>query len=164
MIKLPSGTFKPYSGVSTAILCFTRADDAATDSVWFYEVRADGYSLDDKRTPLLDKNLLGPSPTVRPKDPTVVNDSPDPAQLSDDQLLKNNLPDVTARFPHRHDAEKDRARTEQSFTVPADEIRDNDYDLSMNRYKEIVLDQEDTRDPLDILSEIKNSTKKSQKD
>ncbi len=154
VIKLPSGTFKPYSGVSTAILCFTRADDAATDSVWFYEVRADGYSLDDKRNPLLDENRLGPSPTVRPKDPTVVNDSPDPAQLSDDQLLKNNLPDVAARFPHRHDTEKDRTRTDQSFTVPAAEIRDNDYDLSMNRYKEIVLNQEDTRNPLDILQEI----------
>ncbi|STC69150.1 type I restriction-modification system, methyltransferase subunit [Corynebacterium pilosum] len=156
VIKLPSGTFKPYSGVSTAILCFTRADhEGATDGVWFYEVRADGRSLDDKRTPLLDEHLLGPLPTERPRDSDNINDNPPLVPLSDEQLAHNNLPDTLARFRDRDGAEKERERTEQSFIVPVDEIREADYDLSMNRYKEIVLDAEETRNPLEILAEIK---------
>lgn len=159
VIKLPSGTFKPYSGVSTAILCFTRSDaqseENATENVWFYEVRADGYSLDDKRTPLLAPHLLGPHPTDRPQDPEIIGDEPNPVILDEDQVKLNNLQDVVTRFAHRADSEKERARTDQSFTVPAREIRENDYDLSMNRYKEVVLDEVDTRDPLEILQEIK---------
>lgn len=155
VIKLPSGTFKPYSGVSTAILCFTRTDRGSTEDVWFYEVTADGLSLDDKRTPLLDAHLLGPTPTVRPRDPEVVDDNPDAATLTEEQHTANNLPDVLARWMERIDAERERTRTEQSFTVPAAEIREADYDLSMNRYKDIVFDAEDTRDPLEIIAEIK---------
>ncbi|TVS22988.1 SAM-dependent DNA methyltransferase [Corynebacterium sanguinis] len=156
VIKLPSGAFKPYSGVSTAILCFTRTDRGSTDEVWFYDVTADGYSLDDKRTPLLDAHLLGPTPTVRPRDPEVADDNPDAATLTVEQHESNNLPDVLTRWQQRTGAERNRARTEQSFTVPAEEIRDADYDLSMNRYKEIVFDAEDTRDPLEIIAEIKD--------
>jgi type I restriction enzyme M protein len=156
VIKLPSGTFKPYSGVSTAILCFTRTDRGSTDDVWFYEVTADGLSLDDKRTPLLDAHLLGPTPTVRPYDPEVANDNPDAAELTEEQHIANNLPDVLARWQERTDAERERARTEQSFTVPAEEIREAGYDLSINRYKEIVFVAEDARDPLEIIGEIKD--------
>lgn len=155
VIKLPSGTFKPYSGVSTAILCFTRTDRGSTDDVWFYEITADGLSLDDKRTPLLSGHLLGPTPTVRPRDPEVVDDNPDAATLAEEQHTANNLPDVLTRWQERTGTERERARTEQSFTVPAEEIREADYDLSMNRYKEIVFDAEDTRDPLEIIAEIK---------
>lgn len=155
VIKLPSGTFKPYSGVSTAILCFTRTDRGATEDVWFYDITADGYSLDDKRTPLLSGHFLGPTPTVREKDPEDPDDKPDPAFLTDEQHEANNLPDVLTRWEQRTGTERDRARTEQSFTVPAKEIRESDYDFSMNRYKEIVLDTEETRDPLEILAEIK---------
>ncbi|WP_080792407.1 type I restriction-modification system subunit M [Corynebacterium pacaense] len=155
VIKLPSGTFKPYSGVSTAILCFTRTDRGATDDVWFYEITADGFSLDDKRTPLLGTHLLGPTPTVQDKNPEDPDDHPDPATLTEEQHKANNLPDVLARWNQRTTSERARARTEQSFTVPAEEIRAADYDFSMNRYKEIILDVEETRDPLDILAEIK---------
>lgn len=155
VIKLPSGTFKPYSGVSTAILCFTRTDHGETDDVWFYEVRADGYSLDDKRTPLLDAHLLGPTPTERERDPEIVDDVPLPITLTPEQLEKNNLPDVLTRWAEHTGTEHERSRTEQSFTVPVEEIREADYDLSMNRYKEIVFEAEDTRDPLEIIAEIR---------
>ncbi|GFK20093.1 type I restriction-modification system subunit M [Corynebacterium glutamicum] len=155
VIKLPSGTFKPYSGVSTAILCFTRTDHGETDNVWFYEVKADGFSLDDKRTPLLDAHLLGPRPTDREPDPEVVGDKPAAVQLTPEQHERNNLPDVLARWNNRSTTELDRARTEQSFTVPVDEIREADFDLSMNRYKEIVYETEDSRDPLEIVEEIR---------
>ncbi|MFR9854323.1 type I restriction-modification system subunit M [Corynebacterium striatum] len=156
VIKLPSGVFKPYSGVSTAVLCFTRTDSGGTDEVWFYDVTADGYSLDDKRTPLLERPLLGPSPTSHIQDlsdPALAED-PTPVTLTDEQLKLNNLPDVVARWHSRTTDERERARTDYSFTVPKDEIAQADYDLSMNRYKEIVLEVEETRDPMDIIAEI----------
>lgn len=154
VIKLPSGAFKPYTGVSTAILCFTRTDSSATDNVWFYEVLADGYSLDDKRTPLLDEHLLGCTPTVRPVDPDKRDDHPEPAALTAEQHEKNNLPDVVKRFADRDGGELERARTEQSFCVPVAEIAENDFDLSMNRYKEIVFEDVETRDPMEIIADI----------
>lgn len=139
IIKLPSGAFKPYTGVSTAIVCFTRTDSPGqNEHIWFYDITADGRSLDDKRSPLLAEELLGPWPAT---------------PLDDDQLRLNNLPDVVVRF-HNQAAERDRARTEASFTVPVGEIREADYDLSMNRYKEIVFETEETRDPQDILADI----------
>ena len=153
VIKLPSGVFKPYSGVSTAVLCFTKTDSGGTDEVWFYDMLADGRSLDDKRTPLLPENLLGPTP----HEPITAEnqfEDPAPVQLTDEQLAKNNLPDLLARFRNRTTTERDQARTEQSFTVGIDDIRATEYELSMNRYKEIVFEDEDTRDPKDILNEI----------
>ncbi|TLP98493.1 SAM-dependent DNA methyltransferase [Nesterenkonia salmonea] len=144
VVKLPSGVFKPYAGVSTAVLFFTKtnAEDGgigATDEVWFYEVTADGMSLDDKRTPLLDVEKSG----AHPENP-----------LSAEEHAKNNLPDVLSRWAHREGAERERARTEQSFTVPREEIVGNDYDLSINRYKEIVFEEEDHQDPLEIIEEL----------
>ncbi len=104
VISMPSGVFKPYAGVSTAILLFTKTNSGGTDNVWFYDMQADGYSLDDKRTPQPDKS---------------------------------DLADILARWQKR-DGEGDRARTDQSFLAPKSEIAENDYDLSINRYKEVV--------------------------
>ncbi|QPK80011.1 SAM-dependent DNA methyltransferase [Corynebacterium lizhenjunii] len=156
VIKLPSGVFKPYSGVSTAIVCFTRTDSGGTDQVWFYDVTADGYSLDDKRTPLLEARLLGPAPVSHIQDlddPDLAAD-PHPVTLTTEQAALNNLPDVVARWHERTTTERDRARTEYSFTVPREEIAAAGYDLSMNRYKEIILEATETRDPLEIIAEI----------
>ena len=106
IVSMPSGVFRPYAGVSTAILLFTKTNSGGTDHVWFYDMRADGYSLDDKRTP---------------------------------QPEKSDLADILARRWNRA-AESKRARTDQSFLVPKAEIAGNDYDLSINRYKEVEYD------------------------
>ena len=103
VISMPSGVFKPYAGVSTAILIFTKTGAGGTDKVWFYDMKADGFSLDDKRNPVSD----------------------------------NDIPDIIARF-HALDAEADRTRTDKSFLVPVDEIREHDYDLAFNTYKETI--------------------------
>ena len=102
VISMPSGVFKPYAGVSTGILIFTKTGYGGTDNVWFYDMQADGFSLDDKR-----------------------------ASVSD-----NDIPDIIARF-HNLDAEAERERTEKSFFVPKQEIVDNAYDLSINKYKKV---------------------------
>ncbi len=102
VISMPSGVFKPYAGVSTAILVFTKTGAGGTEDVWFYDMQADGFSLDDKRS----------------------------------EIEANDIPDILQRF-HNLDSEKERKRTEQSFFVPKQEIADNGYDLSINKYKEI---------------------------
>ncbi|MFY1577892.1 type I restriction-modification system subunit M [Verrucosispora sp. WMMD703] len=139
VVKLPSGTFKPYSGVSTAILLFTKTDSGGTDNVWFYEVTADGWSLDDKRTPLLPDDKLGPALKVA---------------LTADEHAKNNLPDALARWSRRDGDELKRARTEQSFCVPKSDIADQGYDLSLNRYKEVVHEEVEHRPPLEIIADL----------
>ncbi len=100
VISMPPGVFKPYAGVSTGILIFTKTNHGGTDQVWFYDMQADGFSLDDKRSP----------------------------------IDENDIPDIIERF-HNRDRETERARTEKSFFVPKQEITDNDYDLSINKYK-----------------------------
>ena len=102
VISMPSGVFKPYAGVSTAVLVFTKTDAGGTDQVWFYDMKADGYSLDDKRG----------------------------------EIAENDIPDLIQRF-HNMSSEKERERTEQSFFVPKQEIVDNGYDLSINKYKKV---------------------------
>lgn len=139
VVKLPSGVFKPYAGVSTAILFFTRTDSGGTDQVWFYEVAADGWSLDDKRAPLLSEDKLGPVPLTN---------------LDDVEHHKNNLPDVLARWGRRNGSERERARTDQSFCVSKEEIVAEGYDLSLNRYKEVIRDDVDHRPPVEILEEL----------
>lgn len=139
VVKLPAGVFKPYAGVSTAILFFTRTDSGGTDDVWFYDVRADGWSLDDKRQPLLDNGQLGAAPRAAF---VVANHE------------KNNLPDVLDRWRQRAASEKSRARTEQSFCVPKAEIAENGYDLSLNRYREVVHEEVEHRDPAEIIAEL----------
>lgn len=102
VISMPSGVFKPYAGVSTAVLVFTKTGAGGTETVWFYDMKADGFSLDDKRSEVSD----------------------------------NDIPDIVERF-HSLDKETDRPRTAQSFLVPRQEIADNDYDLSINKYKKV---------------------------
>jgi type I restriction enzyme M protein len=119
VVKLPSGVFRPYAGVSTAILFFTKTNSGGTEDVWFYDVRADGFSLDDKRNP----------------------------------VDADDLPDALERWQNLT-GERDRAHTEQSFLVPKADIVAEGYDLSLNRYKEIVHDEIEHRDPLDIIADI----------
>jgi type I restriction enzyme M protein len=102
VISMPSGVFKPHAGVSTGILIFTKTNYGGTDNVWFYDMQADGFSLDDKRSP----------------------------------ITENDIPDIIERFRNR-DAEADRKRTEKSFMVLKQEIVDNGYDLSINKYKKV---------------------------
>jgi type I restriction enzyme M protein len=139
VVSLPSGVFRPYAGVSTAILLFTRTDSGGTDGVWFYDMQADGFSLDDKRTPLLAEDQLGPVPALA---------------LDAAAQVRNNLPDALVRWKQRDGAERDRARTAQSFSVPKAEIAAAGYDLSLNRYKEVVRDDVTHRAPKEILAHL----------
>lgn len=102
VISMPSGVFKPYAGVSTGILIFTKTGHGGTDKVWFYDMQADGFSLDDKRT--------------------AIND--------------NDISDIIERF-HNLAGEAERARIEKSFFVEVQEIIENGYDLSINKYKKV---------------------------
>ena len=144
VISLPGGVFKPYAGVSTAILLFTKTMSGGTDNVWFYDMQADGWSLDDKRQPLLDASLLGLQPLLDKRE-----------QLSEAEHTKNNLPDVLTRWAQRHSSERERPRTAQSFCVPKADIEANGYDLSINRYKEVVHAQVQHRAPGEILAELR---------
>ena len=119
VISMPSGVFKPYAGVSTAVLVFTKTGHGGTDKVWFYDMRADGFSLDDKRTP----------------------------------VTENDIPDIVARFRDLA-AEETRARTDQSFLVPAEEIVKNDYDLSINKYKQTEYKPVEYPSTAEILSDL----------
>jgi type I restriction enzyme M protein len=139
VVSLPSGVFKPYAGVSTAILFFTKTNSGGTDTVWFYDMLADGWSLDDKRQPLLDADKLGTHPG---------------AKLTAEEHEKNNLPDVLKRWHKREGTERDRARTEQSFVVKRQEIATADYDLSLNRYKEVVHEHVEHVAPLKLIAEL----------
>ncbi|MGW2646481.1 type I restriction-modification system subunit M [Streptomyces sp. NPDC001393] len=145
VVKLPSGVFRPYASVSTAILFFTRTDTGGTDEVWFYDLQSDGFSLDDKRTPLLAEDKLGVRPGA--------------GVLTDREHEKNNLPDVLARWFRRFDAERERPRTAPSFTVPKSEIAANGYDFSFSRYKEIVHDEIETREPSEVLADLRRLNK-----
>jgi type I restriction enzyme M protein len=140
VIKLPSGVFRPYAGVSTAILVFTRTGVGGTDHVWFYDVRADGWSLDDKRQPLLPDDKLGPTPA---------------SALSDAEAEKNNLPDLVRRWGGRDGAERERPRTAQSFCVPKADIAAAGYDLSLNRYKEVEHEKVAHESPAAILADLR---------
>lgn len=120
IISMPSGVFKPYAGVSTAVMIFTKTGHGGTDNVWFYDMKADGFSLDDKRS----------------------------------KVEENDIPDIIARFKNL-DAEKDRERTEQSFFVPKQEIVDNDYDLSINKYKKVEYVPVEYPPTSEIMAELK---------
>jgi type I restriction enzyme M protein len=139
VISLPSGVFKPYAGVSTAILVFTKTNSGGTDQVWFYDCDADGWSLDDKRTALLPDDKLGAVPTVA---------------LSADEHPKNNLPDILARWRERDGKERKRPRTAQSFCVPKADLVVQGYDLSLNRYKEVAHAEETYRPPRELLADL----------
>ena len=121
VISMPSGVFKPSSGVSTAILVFTKTNAGGTDKVWFYDMKADGFSLDDKRS----------------------------------SVNENDIPDIISRF-HNLEEEENRTRKDQSFFVPVEEIRNNDYDLSINKYKEIEKVKVEYEDPAVVFSRIES--------
>lgn len=141
VLKLPSGVFRPYAGVSTAVLLFTKTGVGGTDHVWFYDMQADGYSLDDKRNALLPDDRQGTAPLT---------------PLSEDEHAKNNLPDVLARWLRRDEGERDNLRTAQSFCVPKDEIAaTGTYDLSLNRYKLVEHDEVRHDKPADIIKELR---------
>ena len=139
VVKLPSGVFKPYAGVSTAILFFTKTNSGGTDNVWFYDVQADGLSLDDKRTPLLSEDKLGSVPA---------------GDFYQVDHPKNNLPDCLERWASRESTELQRKRTDQSFCVPKADIVAQSYDLSINRYKEVVHDEVAHRAPAEIIADL----------
>ena len=120
VISMPSGVFKPYAGVSTAILIFTKTEAGGTDNVWFYDMTADGYSLDDKRSP----------------------------------VSENDIPDIIERYKNREN-EKNRKRTDKSFFVPKEEIAENDYDLSINKYKKIEYNPVEYPPTSEIMKEIR---------
>ncbi|WP_342131117.1 type I restriction-modification system subunit M [Hydrogenophaga sp. OTU3427] len=140
VVSLPAGTFKPYAGVSTAILFFTKTNSGGTDQVWFYDMQADGWSLDDKRQPLLDENKLGPYPEQ---------------PLTEAEHAKNNLPDALTRWAQRDTTERERPRTAQSFCVPKADVAAQGYDLSINRYKEVVHESVALEHPLEILAKLR---------
>jgi type I restriction enzyme M protein len=139
VVSLPGGVFKPYAGVSTAILFFSKTNSGGTDHVWFYDVDADGWSLDDRRTALLSDDKLGPAPST---------------QVSAQEHALNNLPDVVARWKQRHGSEVSRPRTAQSFCVPKAEIVAHGYDLSLSRYKEAVREVVAHKSPRTILANL----------
>ena len=139
VVSLPSGVFKPYAGVSTAIVLFTKTNSGGTDHVWFYDVDADGMSLDDKRTELLPPEKLGPVPKVA---------------LSAYDHAKNNLPDILARWAQRAQSERQNPRTGQSFCVAKADIIGQGYDLSLNRYREVVHEEVAHRSPSEILASL----------
>jgi type I restriction enzyme M protein len=139
VISLPGGVFKPYAGVSTAILFFTKTNSGGTDFVWFYNVEADGWSLDDKRQPLLPDEKLGAVPKI---------------ELQTDEHAKNNLPDILARWQQRNARERKRPRTAQSFCIPKELIAEKDYDLSLNQYREVIPEDMPYRPPREILADL----------
>ncbi|HFK2884701.1 TPA: N-6 DNA methylase [Stenotrophomonas maltophilia] len=129
VISLPSGVFKPYAGVSTAILLFTKVwgakdkiEKPATEYVWFYEMAADGYSLDDKRTK---------------------------------QAGFGDLQDIITRY-HAREARTDTDRTAKCFMVPRSEIvgESSNFDLSFSRYKEDVFEEVQYDEPGVILDRL----------
>ena len=121
VISMPSGVFKPYAGVSTAVLVVTKTGHGGTDQVWFYDMKADGFSLDDKRTP----------------------------------VSENDIPDIVARFRNR-EQEETRARTEPSFLVPKEEIAQNGYDLSINKYKQVEYTPVEYPPTAEILQDLRS--------
>lgn len=121
VISMPSGVFKPYAGVSTAVLVFTKTGHVGTDQVWFYDMKADGFSLDDKRTP----------------------------------VSENDIPDIVVRFRNR-EQEETRARTEPSFLVPKEEIAQNGYDLSINKYKQVEYTPVEYPSTAEILQDLRS--------
>ncbi len=149
VISMPSGVFKPYAGVSTAVLIFTKTGAGGTENVWFYDMKADGFSLDDKRSEIKENdipdiierfhNLDQEQTRERTEQSFFFYDMKADGFSLDDkrsEIKENDIPDIIERF-HNLDQEQTRERTEQSFFVPKQEIVDNDYDLSINKYKKV---------------------------
>lgn len=125
IISMPSGIFQPYSGVKTSILIFNKTNNGGTDKVWFYDMTADGYSLNANRTP----------------------------------IEANDIPDIIERF-NNIDKEVSRTPLEKSFMVDVEKIREEGYDLSLNKYKEIEREVKVFRPTNEILNDLKELNKK----
>ena len=123
VVSMPSGGFKPYAGVSTAVIIFTKVgvEKDGTDYVWFYDMKADGLSLDDKRQP----------------------------------VEENDIPDLLEKW-HNRDSNQKTDRKAKAFFVPKKEIKDNGYDLSINRYKEIEYEEVEYEPPKVILGKLRS--------
>jgi type I restriction enzyme M protein len=131
VISMPSGVFKPYAGVSTAILIFTRTDSGGTEKVWFYDMEADGLSLDDKRDP----------------------------------VEANDIPDIIEQYKQYQSGEGDFSdKKAKAFTVDKKDIAANKYDLSINRYKEIVYEEVEYDPPQVIIDQLEALEMDIQKD
>ena len=120
VISMPSGVFKPYAGVSTAILIFTKTNSGGTDKVCYYDMQIDGFKLNDNHN----------------------------------QIEENDIPDIIASYKNRHN-EDNTDRKAKHFFVEADEIRQNGYDLSINKYKEVEYEEVQYEAPSKILADIK---------
>jgi len=127
IVKMPAGVFKPYAGVSTAVLIFAKG--GRTEQVWYYDMQADGWSLDDKR----------------------------------EKVAENDIPDVIARWRAR-DPKKPTDRTAKAFFVPVQEIRENKYDLAINRYKEVAYGERQYEAPVAILAQLRRTEAEIAKD
>lgn len=161
VISLPSGVFKPYAGVSTAVMIFTKGGE--TDKVWFYDLQADGFSLDDKRVPLVPKAT---DDDVQGRTNAAGAGSAGAAKRTHDLEGVNDLPDLIKQWEkYRNLIEKNsRAatiekqfgdKTQKAFVVDAADIKANKYDLSINRYKEVVYEEETFDPPKKILKKLK---------
>lgn len=159
VISMPSGVFKPYAGVSTAVLFFTKTNSGGTDNVWFYDMKADGLSLDDKRNLLISEEAFEQCFT-------------EPENIMEEVKGKCDIPNIlldAAEVLNAVTASADEKakllenysdRTEQSFLVPKSEIDANDWDLSINRYKEIFYEEVQYEKPSDLIAQIKELDKK----
>ena len=131
VISMPSGVFKPYAGVSTAIILFTRTDSGGTEDVFFYDMEADGFSLDDKR----------------------------------DEIKDNDIPDIIAQFKAFKTGKGDFSdKKAKAFAVSKEDIANEKYDLSINRYKEIEYEEVEYDPPLVILDELEKLEAEIQQD
>ena len=150
VISLPGGVFKPYAGVSTAILVFTKTNSGGTDHVWFYDVDADGMSLDDKRTRTAAAGKARPCAQGRAHRRRTREEQParHPRRAGRQREI--------AKRPRSRNPEcsNDRPRTAQSFCVPKADIAAQGYDLSLNRYKEVVHEEVAHRPPGEILASL----------
>lgn len=149
VISMPSGVFKPYAGVSTAILLFTKTNRAETDQVWFFDMKVDGYSLDDKRNPLLDEELIEKS-------------FAQPSEAMKEVEGKFDIAQILHDWNHGELNEVGTDRTTNSFLVPKEDIVKNGYDLSINRYKEIIYEKIEYEKPEVLLQQISELDKKRQ--
>ena len=177
VISMPSGVFKPYAGVSTAILIFTKTGHGGTDKVWFYDMKADGFSLDDKRSPIKENDIpdiIARFHALKPLSVGFTDSSPSRASQESEPSLashsgggvaaesgdgEGNLP-LTQGEVARSDGE---GRTQQSFFVPKDEIVSNDYDLSINKYKQteyVAVEYPPTSEIMQQIDDLENEIQK----
>jgi type I restriction enzyme M protein len=137
VISMPSGVFKPYAGVSTAVSLFTKTNSGGTDHVWFHDMQADGFSLDDRR------------------DLVEANDIPDVLEQWKEwreSKTRNSKSEIRNSDFDIRDSFSDRKA--KAFCVPVEEICENKYDLSINRYKEIEYEEVESDQPQVILDKL----------